>query len=92
MSNVPTTRIIDIRDTTPPVIEQILFAELDQGKSPTVQHAKALFLKKRIYASVPNGATIYTVDSSYAYVDTLVDAQNLIAALNKAIELGWFTK
>lgn len=92
MSKVPSTRIIDIRDTTPPVIEQILFAELDPGKTPTIQHAKALFLKRRIYAFCPNGVSIYTVDSSYAYVDTLVDAQNLIAALNKAIELGWFTK
>lgn len=72
---------IDIRDVTDAEIDVIKFSDVKGNED-------VCFLKKNTFVSIE---TAEENDWNY-YIDSKEDAQNLIKALEKAIELGWWSE
>lgn len=70
---------IDIRDGMDAEVDKIKFSDKEN-------HEDAAYLKKHSFVS------IHTYEDSIepVFIDSKADAQNLIKALQKAIELGWW--
>ncbi len=71
----------DVRDSVEEKITEIWFAEAtDENDDP---NAYALLLCDNVLTSIVGG------DTAEVFINDKQHAQNLIKALNKAIELGW---
>ena len=71
---------IDIREYDNSLIEEILFAEKEEARPEIAT----------ILLHSGEGKVYIVSQQAYVAVLTKQDVKNLIKALNKAIELGWF--
>ena len=71
---------IDIRDGMDAEIDTIKFSDKENSED-------AAYLRKGSFVSI---STYYEEDTGPVFIDSETDAKNLIKALQKAIELGWW--
>ena len=72
---------LDIRDVEDIEINIIKFSDKTNGED-------ACYLKKHDFVSI----IPYLDDENLVFIDTELDAKNLIKALEKAIELRWWSE
>lgn len=73
----------DVRNNVEPVIERIRFAN---DRNSSSNNVASILMRDEVYS---DNVLIYDAGAAFVLVDNAEHARHLIAALDKAIKIGW---